>query len=706
MPATARCGGVAGAKREPWMSWIDWAIAGASVAFVFACALYTKRYNRSVADFMAGGRAAGRYLICNAKGEASSGVANTIAKFQTYVTAGFVLSWWDSIGLPALMIASLFGFVVYRYRQTRAMTVGQFFEMRYSRNYRLFAGMLGFLAGILNYGVFPAVASVFFVYFLGLPTVTHIGPIHIQTHVIVMAVYLSSCLWMMLVGGQITLLVINCIDGILSHLVYVLMILAILAVVGWSEIKHLMFQQPHGLSMVNPFDAYHVKNFNVWYALIYWTMYIYQTNSVQKDNGYNSAARTPHEATMGGVLGNWRMMARNVMLVVVALGALTYLKRPDFPGNQTMQQIKMDMGPGQSQQFDQVRVPIALRYLLPVGIKGLFLTIMVLGMTDGDSAHILTWGGIFIQDVVLPIRGKPLTPQQHVRVLRWSVAGVAAFAFVFSMCFTQMQYISNWWAITEAIFVGGAGVSIIGGLYWSRGTGAAAWAAIITGAMIASFGIVYPYFNPNFKLNGTYMKAIAAGASIVVYVTVSLLTCREKHDMDKLLNRGKYAIADDKMAKVATVGKQRLTLSRIIGVNENFTFWDKMVSGGLFFWSMISMAIVLVGTGWNLIGAYHLIPGVHKWSDETWASYWFVMGLVIPMIIAMVTLVWFGIGGAIDLKKFFHRLATMKRDVTDDGTVNEHGGDSPQRGFEVALVPTAATEDDPPEPIPPTQPLR
>jgi SSS family solute:Na+ symporter len=684
------------------MSWIDWAIAGASVAFVFACAIYTKRYNRSVADFMAGGRAAGRYLICNAKGEASSGVANTIAKFQTYVTAGFVIPWWDAIGLPALMIASLFGFVVYRYRQTRAMTVGQFFEMRYSRRFRLCAGILGFIAGILNYGIFPAVASTFFVYFLGLNPVTHIGPFHMQTRAIVMAIYLSSCMWMMLVGGQITLLVINCIDGILSHLVYVLMICAILMVVGWSGIKHVMFAQPHGYSLMNPFDASKVANFNVWYVLIYWAMYIYQTNSVQKDNGYSAAARTPHEATMGGVLGNWRLMARSVMLVVVSLGALTYLQRPDFPGNHALEVVKSQIGPLQKQQFDQVRVPIALSYLLPVGIKGLFLAIMVLGMTDGDSAHILTWGGIFIQDVVLPIRGRPLTPQQHVRVLRWAVAGVAAFAFVFSTLFIQMQYISNWWAITEALFVGGAGISIIGGLYWSRGTAAAAWSSLTVGAAIAAVGMFGPYVNKNFPFNGTQMKGIAAGVAVVVYIVVSLLTCREAHDMDRLLNRGRYAIADDKIAPVAS-SKKRLPLGRLIGINQNFTFWDKMVSGGLFFWSMISMAIVLVGTAWNLIGAHHLIPGLHKWSDETWASYWFVMGLVIPMFIAMITLVWFGIGGAVDLKKFFHRLATMKRDVTDDGTVNEHSLGS---GPEPTLVPTGATADDSPTPIPPTPGVR
>lgn len=642
------------------MHWIDWAITAASVALVFGCALYTKRYNKSVADFMAGGRAAGRYLICNAKGEASSGVANTIAKFQTYVTAGFVTSWWDALGLPALMIASLFGFVVYRYRQTRAMTVGQFFEMRYSRNFRLFAGILGFVAGILNYGIFPAVASSFFVYFLGLPPHVSLGPMHVPTRVIVMAVYLSSCLWMMLVGGQITLIVTNCIDGILSHLIYVIMILAIFYTVGWSEIKHMMLAHPHGYSMVNPFDAMHVKNFNLWYVLIYWAMYIYQTNSVQKDNGYSAAARNPHEAMMGGVLGNWRLMARSVMLVVVALGALTYMQRPDFPG------MAMLHSAPDVQTQDQLRVPIALRYLLPVGVKGLFLTIMVLGMTDGDSAHILTWGGIFIQDVLLPFRGRPLEPKQHVRVLRWAVAGVAAFAFVFSILFTQTQYISNWWAITEAIFVGGAGIAIIGGLYWSRGTGPAAWSAVITGAFVALFGIIAPYYIKNFPLNGTYMKAMAAVAAVLVYVVVSLLTCRERHDMDRLLNRGRYAVADDKVAgAVPMKAKKGFSVGRLLGFNNDFTFSDKLVTGGLFAWSMLSMLVVIVGSAWNLL--------VHRWSDETWASYWFVVGVVIPMVIAGVTLVWFGIGGVIDLRAFFARLATMKRDVADDGTVNEHG---------------------------------
>lgn len=59
---------------------------------------------------------------------------------------------------PVGIIVALSGFVTYRFRQTRAMTLAQFFELRYSRKFRLFAGMLGFFAGIMNFGIIPAVA--------------------------------------------------------------------------------------------------------------------------------------------------------------------------------------------------------------------------------------------------------------------------------------------------------------------------------------------------------------------------------------------------------------------------------------------------------------------------------------------------------------------------------------------------------------------
>src|SRR5947207_4840316 len=148
---------------------IDWILVIIPLAGVLALAFYTKRFMKSVADFLAGGRCAGRYLIANAYGESASGVANTMSKFEIVLVSGFIVGFWDTLTIPIKLFVASTGFVVYRYRQTRALTLGQFFEMRYSHRFRLFMGMLAFIAGILNYGVFPAISAKLFVYFLGLP---------------------------------------------------------------------------------------------------------------------------------------------------------------------------------------------------------------------------------------------------------------------------------------------------------------------------------------------------------------------------------------------------------------------------------------------------------------------------------------------------------------------------------------------------------
>jgi len=122
------------------MQAIDWALVVAPILLFVGVGIYTRRYVKSVADFMAGGRFAGRYLICNARGEAGSGVANTMSRFQTILIAGFCVAFWQRISVPVIMLVAISGFVVYRYRQTRALTLAQFFETRYSRRFRMLIG--------------------------------------------------------------------------------------------------------------------------------------------------------------------------------------------------------------------------------------------------------------------------------------------------------------------------------------------------------------------------------------------------------------------------------------------------------------------------------------------------------------------------------------------------------------------------------------
>ncbi len=154
---------------------LEWALLlGVLLVFV-VIANFTRRYVTGVSSFLAAGRCGGRYLLSTAEGMALLGAVAIVSNLQVKYYTGFASEWFSNLNAPITMILTLSAWIVYRYRKTRAMTLAQLFEMRYSRNFRVFAGILSFTAGLLGFGIIPAIAANFFVGYCGLPS--HLGPI-------------------------------------------------------------------------------------------------------------------------------------------------------------------------------------------------------------------------------------------------------------------------------------------------------------------------------------------------------------------------------------------------------------------------------------------------------------------------------------------------------------------------------------------------
>ena len=58
-----------------------------------------------------------------------------------------------------------------------------------------------------------------------------------------------------------------------------------------------------------------------------------------------------------------------------------------------------------------------------------------------------------------------------------------------------------------------------------------------------------------------------------------------------------------------------------------------------------------------------------RWPAEWWSTYFFVTLLAVPVVLAAITTVWFGIGGVIDLRKLFRDLRVRVVNPLDDGRV-------------------------------------
>ncbi|HEY9249507.1 MAG TPA: sodium:proline symporter, partial [Rariglobus sp.] len=466
------------------MHLLDWLVIAVPLIIIVTIGIITQRQMKSVAHFVSGGRVGGRYLLAVAKGEMQAGAVVFVAAWEVFAQSGFVPTWWGWITGPTALVVAIFGFVIYRFRETKAMTLAQFFEMRYSRNFRLFTGILGFVAGVINFGIIPAVGARFMVYFLQLPPEIAVGAWALPTYIPLMAVFLAISLTLTISGGLITLMVTDCIEGIFSQLMYVVIIIGVLCVVSWSEMASVLGSRPAGYSAVNPFDAWKVQDFNLWFVLMGVVLGPYGTMAWQNSSAYNSAGATPHETRMGGLLGRWREMGKGVVVVLLAAAAITYLGHPDFAAASAGAKEAISEIP-QPQIQKQMTIPVALSHLLPIGVKGALCAILLMGIFGGDSTHLHSWGGILAQDVILPRLKKAPTPQQHIRLLRGCIVGVAVFAFFFGVFFRQTEYIMMWWSVTTAVYVGGAGAAIIGGLYWKKGTTAGAWAAVVSGSILS-----------------------------------------------------------------------------------------------------------------------------------------------------------------------------------------------------------------------------
>jgi len=719
---------------------------------------------------LAAGRVAGRYVLCVAGGEAGMGLISVIAMTEMYYNAGFGVGFWGGITLPIGLIFALTGFQLYRFRETKAMTMGQFLEIRYSRKFRIFAAVLQSISGILNYAIFPAVGARFLIYFLNLPITVSAFGIHFPVFGLLMAAFLSLALFITMLGGQITIMTTDCVMGILSYPMYLILVVYIIWRIPWfSEMYPTLIERPAGESFINAFQIQNLKDFNLFYVMVGIIGSVLNRLSWSGAQGYNASAKNAHEQKMGGLLGYWRAGFSGMMILFIALAAYVYMHNtsyvkhaniinrelaikaasdimhdaPEKTQKALLDKIRtaqprilkevppekyvdrkatnktvdnyIEVGYNEIRKYDkskaqtfktihhQMIVPVTVREMLPVGITGIFCAIMIFLMVSTDTTYMHSWGSILIQDIVLPLRGKPFKPKTQLKMLRISIGCVAVFAFIFSFFFAQLDYILMFFAITGAIWLGGSGTCITFGLYWKKGTTAGAFSALISGAVISVGGILlqnnwakhlYPWLETHgfldgfqhllslgsipfcgmvhwkitpgkFPINSQEIYFMTIVIAILLYVVVSLLTCRKPFNLEKMLYRGIYGKSGKEIPK--TVFSFKKLFIAMTGVNDEYTRGDKILAWSCFIYSFIyTFLICFVGTiVWNLIS---------PWPDSWWGMRFFVLSIVTPGIIGVVSTFWFTIGGIVDLRKLFKALAEKQEDDSDDGMVR---GDSP-----------------------------
>ncbi|MFH1615475.1 MAG: sodium:solute symporter family protein [Planctomycetota bacterium] len=636
------------------MSIIDWTIVAVFLVGINIIGIACRKYMKSVSDWLVAGRGVGRYLGVVADTGQGVGAISIIAILQLTYAAGPAYFWIYIQTLGLGLIIAITGWGIYRLRETKVMTLNELLERRYSRRFRIFCGFLCFVSGVINMGIFPIIEGRFVVYFCQLPRHFDLFGISIQTIPAITGLLVFVSVLFCFVGGQISIVVTDFIQTSIIMLMFVAVGFAVYSLVTWDHVEQALHAQENMADMVNPIRTTAGNKFNIWFFGMTGFAAFYNILSWSPSMVRGQSARDPREAKIMILVSYLRLGLGVALYCFVPIACFAFMRLPIFADKAAAIQNTLN-GISNVKVQDQMIVPIFLTRVLPVGMVGLFLVGMLAASISTLDSYFLSWTGVFIQDVVMPFRKKPLTQMQHMWLLKAAVIGIAVFVYLFGIFYKETDYIVMFMYVTGAIYTGGAGTVILGALYWRRGTTAGAWAAMITGSAIAGSGIVLgqiwgkiPFLAEiceKFPLDGLRVCFIASIASITMYVFVSLLTRKKKFDLDGLLNRKD-------------------------GVNVEVMELKQAASGNWFVRHMYHIlwviAIILIIISASTI--WYNLTYQDTVNPENWLKFWklYVFGFFFWTIPATM---WLIAGGIRDLYRFFKHLKTEVMDEKDDGFV-------------------------------------
>ncbi|MDD3703737.1 MAG: hypothetical protein PHR12_05860, partial [Victivallaceae bacterium] len=148
--------------------------------------------------------------------------------------------------------------------------------------------------------------------------------------------------------------------------------------------------------------------------------------------------------------------------------------------------------------------------------------------------------------------------------------------------------------------------------------------------------------------------------TLFLYCSVSWLTCKKPFNLEKMLHRGKYSDSGESMPRIEWSFKT--VISKLIGITPEYSRGDRFIAWSFFVYSFIYkfLIIFVLVIVWNMFS---------PWPIEWWGHYFFIITLLIPGIMALISTFWFGIGGCIDLFRLFRDLENRIVNPLDDGRV-------------------------------------
>lgn len=492
---------------------IDWTILAVGFLCFLAMAIYLNSKCRSVADYLVSGRKVRVWLGMG------SGIAGEIGLLAIVSTSeqgyghgfSFVL-----IGLLSMLITiplfGFFGFGIERFRASKAMSVPQYIEMRFSKRLRILTGMFNCLAGVIQMCLFPIVGASFIRVLIGAPQKVIMGGSAVPTDWLIMAILLVCPIIFTYLGGYATLIVTNFFQSILIMGVLCWLLFLLIGRIGlqnyWTGLE-----QAHGLSGFNPFadggESYGLTWF-VWLNVMTILLQCSYGPYLQKYASMDKPKTVSRAFLLGTIFGSGRAF----IILGLGVAALVVVGKTVPAG--------VDVS---ATAWQTMATPYYLAGIVPPVLMGFLLLGLLFADVAVTDTYILSWSTSIVNDCIYPFRKTPFSPKQQIAAVRLTIAVLCVLFFLFGTIYTPTMAIWDFMWLTANI-IGGTGVAVLLGMYWKRATTIGAYAAVLIclvlpiADLVARRVYVVWYPDGEFPLKpqttGLYSYVLAAALMIII----------------------------------------------------------------------------------------------------------------------------------------------------------------------------------------------
>lgn len=481
---------------------LDWVIVIAYLAGSLTVGLLGKRFLGDVSHFLVAGRELGLYVGIATLAATEIGTITFMYNAELGYRFGFAAFAAALISGLVMIFVGRTGFIISRFRQLKLMTVPEYFEVRYSRGLRLVTGILVALGGILNMGVFLKIEGEFLTIVSGIP---------VRYLVAVMTGILMLELLYTVAGGMVSVVITDFFQYALLSIATILVTIYSVHFVGWGNIVHKV-TVTMGAAGFSPIASPKFGwTFLAWQILL-WVSIVtcWQTTAMRI-----FSTRSPEISKRVMTWTGFIFLGRGMLPMLWGIAALTL-----FGSGLLDKGVPLPVVNGHAMAPIDA-MPAMLAQILGPGVRGIVVAGMLAATMSVNSSYLLGWSAVISQDVVLPLRtmmGKAqLSSRAQLLVNRVANLFVSLFLMFWGLYYTPPGAVYLYLNITGTIFLAGAFVSVVGGLYWKRASTLGGYLAMLMGAA----GAIIPFFFLHWNENVTGFAAF--GLATVGFFVGSLI---------------------------------------------------------------------------------------------------------------------------------------------------------------------------------------